>query len=55
LNGQLPTQQEAIDLINEAGGTVNRIEGPHNEPNTHNFNHINYTTPSGGKGTIKIQ
>lgn len=55
LNGQVPTQQEAIDLINEAGGTVNRIEGPHNSPNPHNFNHINYTTPSGGKGTIRIQ
>ena len=51
----VPTQQEAIDLINEAGGTVNRIEGPHNSPNPHNFNHINYTTPSGGKGTIRIQ
>lgn len=55
LNGQVPTQQEAIDLINEAGGTVNRIEGPHNAPNPHDFNHINYTTPNGGKGTIKIQ
>jgi hypothetical protein len=49
LNGQVPTQQEAIDLINEAGGTVNRVEGPHNAPNPHNFNHINYTTPGGGK------
>ena len=55
LNGQVPTQQEAIDLIEEAGGTVKRIEGPHNAPNPHNFNHINYTTPGGEKGTIRIQ
>ena len=55
LNGQIPTQEEAIDLINEAGGTVNRVEGPHNTPNPHNFNHINYTTAGGGKGTIRVQ
>ena len=55
LDGQVPTEQEAIDLINEAGGTVNRIEGPHESPNPHNYNHINYTTPSGLKGTIRIQ
>ena len=54
LNGQVPTEQEAIDLINEAGGMVNRIEGPHIAPNPHNFNHINYTTPNGRKGTIRI-
>ena len=54
IDGQIPTQQEAIDLINEAGGDILRIEGPHEAPNPHNFHHINYTTPSGGKGTIKI-
>lgn len=53
LNGQVPTEQEAIDLINEAGGIVNRIEGPHNAPNPHDFNHINYATSNGG--TIKIK
>ena len=51
----MPTEQEAISLINESGGIVNRIEGPHNPHNPHNYNHINYTTPSGGKGTIQIQ
>jgi len=55
LNGQTPTRQEAIDLIKESGGTVNRIEGPHEYPNPHNFNHINYTTATGQKGTIKIK
>lgn len=55
LNGQIPTEQEAIDLINESGGNVNRIEGPHEAPNPHNFNHINYTTSSGVKGTIQIK
>ena len=55
LNGKVPTQQEAIDLIKESGGKVNRIEGPHEAPNPHNFDHINYTTPEGKKGTIKIQ
>ncbi len=43
-----------MDLIKESGGKVNRIEGPHEYPNPHNFNHINYTTPNGKKGTIEI-
>lgn len=55
LNGQVPTQQEAIDLIKESGGTVNRIEGPHESPKPHSYNHINYTTATGKKGRIKIQ
>ena len=55
LRGLVPTEQEAVSLIKESGGIVNRIEGPHNPPNPHNYNHINYTTPSGGKGTIQIQ
>nr|OZC14107.1 hypothetical protein SPSIL_50350 [Sporomusa silvacetica DSM 10669] len=55
LKGQIPTKQEAMDLIIESGGKVNRIEGPHESPNPHNFNHINYTTASGKKGTIEIQ
>ena len=49
------TLQKIVYLIEEAGGTVKRIEGPHNAPNPHNFNHINYTTPGGEKGTIRIQ
>jgi len=55
LSGKIPTREEAIRLIEESKGTIQRIEGPHTSPNPHNFNHINYTTPSGKKGTIKIQ
>lgn len=54
LDGRVPTQSEAIDLIKASGGTPLRIEGAHNAPNPHNFPHINYTTPSGAKGTIQI-
>jgi hypothetical protein len=55
INGTIPTEQEAIDLINTSGGKVLRIEEPHAAPNPHNFPHINYETPSGGKGTIQIK
>ena len=55
LNGRIPTRSEAIDLIKESGGRVTRIEGPHNAPNPHNFHHINYTTQSGARGTIRIK
>ncbi len=55
INGKTPTEAEARQLIEEAGGRVDRVEGPHNEPNPHNFDHINYTTKSGAKGTIEIQ
>lgn len=55
LNGIIPTKEEAISLINEAGGKVVRIEGPHNYPNPHNFKHINYVTSTGKKGTVQIK
>jgi RHS repeat-associated protein len=55
LNGQVPTLDEAMTLIKESGGKVLRVEGAHDFPNPHNYVHINYTTPSGGKGTIKIK
>ncbi len=54
LNGGIPTRQQAIRLIGDAGGSVVRIEGPHQYPNPHTFSHINYITSSGIKGTIKI-
>ena len=54
LKGQIPTKQEAIDLIKESGGKVQRIEGPHAEPNPHTFDHINYKTANGTRGTIEI-
>jgi len=50
----VPTQAEAVQLITDAGGTIQRIEGPHAPPNPHIFPHINDTTPSGWKGTLRI-
>jgi hypothetical protein len=55
LSGKIPTKEEAIMLIEKAGGKIERIEGAHLSPNPHVYNHINYTTHSGIKGTIKIQ
>jgi len=55
LNGKIPTKTEAIKLIEEGGGKVDRIEAGHADPNPHQYNHINYTTNTGIKGTIKIQ
>jgi hypothetical protein len=55
VSGQVPTQQEGIDLITAARGTVDRIEGPHPAPNPHQYPHINYTTADGTKGTIRIK
>ena len=45
VNWQIPTIEEATDLINEAGGTVLRVDPPHEAPNPHDFPHINYTMP----------
>jgi len=53
-DGRVPTVREAQDLIRASGGTVTRIEGPHNAPNPHNFPHVNYTTQSGARGTIRV-
>ena len=54
LNGGIPTKAQAMQLINQSGGTPLRIEGAHQFPNPHNYTHINYVTSSGVKGTIKI-
>ena len=54
LNGGVPTQSQAIQLITQSGGTILRIEGAHQFPNPHNYPHINYVTENGTKGTIKI-
>ena len=54
LNGGIPTESQAIQLINQAGGNILRIEGPHMFPNPHDFAHINYLTSTGTKGTIRI-
>lgn len=56
-NGKIPTQSEAIQMIEESGGKVERIEAGHgpDSVSTHDYPHINYTTESGVKGTIQIQ
>lgn len=51
----IPTEKEARKLIEEAGGTVKRVE--EHAPggvSTHTYPHINYTTKDGTKGTIRI-
>lgn len=55
--GKIPTQQEAKDLIIEAGGKIERIEGAHpvGGISTHTYPHINYYTASGQKAAIRIQ
>ena len=54
LNGGVPSKVQAMQLINQSGGTALRIEGAHQFPNPHNYSHINYVTSTGVKGTIKI-
>jgi len=58
VNGKVPTRQEAVKMIEENGGKVQRIEGAHGPDSVaaeHNFSHINYTTSSGVKATVRIQ
>lgn len=54
LRGVTPTQSQAVRLIEDAGGIVRRIEEGHAAPNPHVYPHINYTTPSGQRGTLRI-
>jgi RHS repeat-associated protein len=59
LNGTVPTLDQAMELLEEAGVDLNspevRLEEGHGPPNPHDFPHINYPAPNGGKGTIQIQ
>ena len=57
LLGKVPTEDEAVKMIEDAGGKVERIEGGHapGGVSPHENPHINYTTASGAKGTIDIQ
>jgi RHS repeat-associated protein len=57
LLGKVPTEQEAVNLIEESGGKVERIEEGHppGGVSPHENPHINYTTASGAKGTIDIK
>jgi len=56
-NGNVASEAEARRLIEQSGGTINRVEGAHPKGgvSNHNYPHINYTTSSGVKGTIKIK
>jgi hypothetical protein len=57
LRGGIPTAQEAAALIEEGGGTIVRIDPAHpvGGVSTHTYPHINYTTTSGTRGTVRIQ
>jgi RHS repeat-associated protein len=57
LNGKVPTKGEAIKMIEESGGRVDRIEEAHGpgSVSTHDYPHINYTTEGGVKATVKVQ
>jgi hypothetical protein len=55
LAGKIPTLEEAKNLLNRAGCTIDRIEEPHLPPSTHTYPHINYTAPSGAKGTVRVR
>ncbi len=53
-----PNVDEAKDLIDAAGGTVDRVDSDGHAPggvSEHIYPHINYTTASKRKGTIKIK
>jgi hypothetical protein len=57
LNGKVPTQEEAVRMIEENGGKIDRmdIEGhPPGGVSDHTYPHINYTTSSGVKATVKV-
>jgi RHS repeat-associated protein len=55
--GFIPTEAQARELLEDAGVDMSkiRVQDPHSAPNPHTYPHINYPTPSGGKGTIQIQ
>jgi hypothetical protein len=58
LGGKVPTKDEALVMIKDAKGQVTEIEETgHAEGGVtpHTYPHINYTTASGNKGTIKIK
>jgi uncharacterized protein RhaS with RHS repeats len=57
--GFTPTREQALRLLEDAGVDLTspelRIQGAHLPPNPHTYPHINFPTPGGGKGTIRIQ
>ncbi|NNN22581.1 MAG: hypothetical protein HKL80_11350 [Acidimicrobiales bacterium] len=55
VGGIVPTQAQAEQLIENSGGTIQRIDDAHQPPNPHQYPHINYTTRNGARGTLQIQ
>src|SRR5262249_48657633 len=58
VQGHVPTYEEAVQLIQEAGGTIQRVEGAHAAGGVAghiDFNHINYTTAGGVRSHLAIQ
>lgn len=57
LEGIVPTLEEAKYLIRQAGGTIDRIEDGHaiGGVSQHVYPHINYTTQSGAKATVRVE
>jgi hypothetical protein len=57
LDGVVPTVDEAVELIRASGGRVVRIERGHaaGGVSTHTYPHINYTTASGAKATVRVR
>jgi hypothetical protein len=58
VGGKVPTYEEAVSLIQEAGGTIQRVEGSHagSAVAGHiDFAHINYTTAGGTRSHLAFQ
>jgi hypothetical protein len=58
LNGKVPTKEEAIRMIEENGGRIDRLDYEGHPPggvSDHTYPHINYTTSSGVKATVRVQ
>lgn len=66
--GKVPTREEATEMIQQGGGTIQRggFGDPDMQPgerfghapggdSNHTYPHINYTTSSGVKATVKVQ
>lgn len=58
VSGKVPTYEEAVALIEKAGGTIQRVEGPHvagGVAGQIDFPHINWTTAGGTRSHLAIQ
>jgi hypothetical protein len=57
VEGIVPTLEKAKQLIRSAGGTIDRIEEGHavGGVSEHTYPHINYTTASGSRATVRVE